>query len=123
MKRKLPLLLVVLLLLSLCSPAARAAAGGLPSRERDDGEIEIDENGLPLVELPAAENTAGVTDAVEGDMVGDSTPMVESPLAVQLDGGSDNSAGTTADYMWFAAAGLVLAAGVAVIVFKRCKKI
>lgn len=62
MKRKFPLLLVVLLLLSaVYTPVAYAAPGGLPSAERNDEEIDIDENDVPLIELPTADIAAEVT--------------------------------------------------------------
>lgn len=52
MKRKLPLLLVVLMLLSMaCVPAVYAA----PSAERNDGEIDIADDDVPLVELPTVD--------------------------------------------------------------------
>lgn len=57
MKRKLLLAFAALLLLAAYSPSAYAA-GGLPSRERGDGETVIDEDAVPLIEFPTAEITA-----------------------------------------------------------------
>lgn len=58
MKRKLPLLLVVLMLLSTAYvPAAYAA----PSAGRNDDEIDIADEDVPLVELPAVEVIPEVT--------------------------------------------------------------
>lgn len=58
MKRKLPLLLVVLMLLSMAyAPAVYAA----PSAERNDDEINIDDDDVPLIELPAVDVAAEVT--------------------------------------------------------------
>lgn len=58
MKRKLPLLLVVLMLLSMAyMPAAYAA----PSAERNDDEINIDDDDVSLIELPTVDIAAEVT--------------------------------------------------------------
>lgn len=59
MKRTLPLLLAVFLLL-VYTPATCAAAG-LPSAERREEEIEINEEDVPLIELPTADIAAEVT--------------------------------------------------------------
>lgn len=67
MKRKLPLLLVMLMLLSLmCAPVAYAAPGGLPSAGRVDDEIDIDDDDVPLVELPTAKVEAEATVTEDG---------------------------------------------------------
>lgn len=58
MKRKLPLPLVMLLLLSMAYvPAAHAA----PSAERGGEEFDIEEDGVPLIEFPTAGVAAEVT--------------------------------------------------------------
>lgn len=61
MKRKLPLLLAAFMLLPLVYPPVTCAAAGLPSAERSDEEIEINEEDVPLIEFPTADIAAEVT--------------------------------------------------------------
>lgn len=57
MKRKLPLLLVMLMLLSM---VYLPAASAMLSPQRNDNEIDIDDDDVPLIELPTAEVVAEV---------------------------------------------------------------
>jgi len=79
MKRKSALLFAVLLLLSLARAPAAHAASGQPSRERDDSEINIDKDAVPLTESPASEIVVEAT--ADGNGAVSARPTAEQILA------------------------------------------
>lgn len=149
MKRKLPLLLVVLMLLSMAYvPAAYAA----PSAGRNDDEIDIADDDVPLVELPTVDIVPEVTvdqngtaavevgkdqimdaiqSVIDGDAVRISIAATDAPaaedgaapvpmVASPLAGASSGSSNGGSSGMTCVLIGLVLAAGVAGgVMFKR----
>lgn len=84
MKRKLPLFMAMLLMVSLlCAPLAHAAYAPSPS-----GEIEIDDPDVPLIELPEIRipvepNGAGHAVAPEDELLG-AAAMVAEGVAVRV---------------------------------------
>lgn len=81
MKRKTPLLLVAVLLLSMVwTPVNQASAAYLPSQERgEDNSITIDDADVPLLELPTAEITSEAV--VDGNGTAVVTVTAEQMLA------------------------------------------